>query len=326
MICDESLNSLSHLLLLNNKQFYNNSVSKADPLHNLILPTTMHNQLRIILKLTRINMSTAIAFSALAGYIMHNRSLDLTALWVFIGVLLLAASATVLNQYQERHLDALMARTKDRPLPSKQLTPKEAIIITIIFGITGTLMLYFLANGTTALLGLFNIAWYNGLYTPLKRKTSFAVLVGALTGAIPPMMGWTGAGGYLFDPYILFIAMFMFFWQIPHFCLLLLKFKKDYELAGFPSITSVVSEKHVVLIVFIWIIGTVVSTLFFPLLEVITGTFLTVCLLLLNVILIISFYKNAFGKDIAFNIRSAFGSLYLYQVLILVMLIIQALT
>lgn len=287
--------------------------------------TTAQHPFRIFLKLTRINMSTAIAFSALAGYIIHNHSLDVSAIWVFMGVLLLAGSATVLNQYQERHLDALMERTKDRPLPSKQLTPKDAMAAAIILGVTGTAVLYLFTNGTTALLGLFNIAWYNGLYTPLKRKTSYAVMIGALTGAIPPVMGWTAAGGYLFSPEILFIAMFMFIWQIPHFCLLLLKFKKDYEIAGFPSITSSINEKHVVLIVFIWIIGTSISTLFFPLLEVITGTYLTACLLLLNLILIISFYKNAFGKDIAFNIRKAFGSLYLYQVLILIMLIIQAL-
>jgi protoheme IX farnesyltransferase len=270
-------------------------------------------------------MSTAIAFSGMAGYIIYNHSLDMTAVSLFFGILLLAAAATALNQYQERHFDALMTRTQNRPLPSKQMAPRTALIIAVILFLKGMAILYFLTNPITALLGLFNIVWYNGVYTPLKRRTSYVVLIGAVTGAIPPIMGWTAAGGYLLSPEILFIAAFMFFWQIPHFCLLLLIFKDDYKKAGFPSITTVLSEKHVRFIVFIWLLGTSVSTLFFPFFHIISGRILIVCLILLNIILILSFYRNAFGKNITFNIRSAFGSLYLYQVTVLVMLIIHAL-
>ncbi len=151
-------------------------------------------QLKIFLKLTRINMSTAIAFSALAGYIIYKHSLDLRAFSVFLGVLFLAGAATALNQYQERVLDALMTRTLDRPLPSKQMTPQSAVIIAILLGLTGSAVLYFLTTPITAVLGLFNIVWYNAVYTPLKRRTSFVVLIGAVTGAIPPIMGWTAAG------------------------------------------------------------------------------------------------------------------------------------
>jgi len=270
-------------------------------------------------------MSAAIAFSALAGYIICRHSLDIGGVFVFAGVLLLAGSATVFNQYQERSLDALMSRTQDRPLPSKQITTNTALLIAITLCIAGLAVLYFLTSPLTAALGLFNILWYNGVYTPLKRKTSFVVIVGAVTGAIPPLMGWTAAGGSILSPEIMFIAAFMFLWQIPHFCLLLLKYKADYKAAGFPSITSILNEKNVKLIVFIWILGTSISTLFFPLLQIVSGWFLVICLLLLNIILIYSFYRNAFGKNIDFNLRSAFGSLYLYQIMILGILIIQAL-
>lgn len=283
------------------------------------------NQLNTFLKLTRLNMSVAIAFSAMAGYIIFRHSVDTTAVSVFFGVLLLAGAATVLNQYQERHFDALMERTKDRPIPSHQLSPRAALISAVILALKGVSLLYFLTNPLTALLGIFNIAWYNGVYTPLKRKTSYVIMIGAVTGAIPPIMGWTAAGGNILDPEILFIAAFMFLWQIPHFCLLLLRYKDDYKKAGFPSITTFLSEKNVKLIVFIWILGTSVTTLLFPFLHVVSGTTFIICLLLLNLTLIVSFYKNAFGNNLTFNLRSAFGTLYLYQVSILAILMIQAL-
>ncbi|HEY4786148.1 MAG TPA: protoheme IX farnesyltransferase [Bacteroidales bacterium] len=281
--------------------------------------------MKIFLKLTRVNMSTAIAFSALAGYIIASHTLDWTAISVFLGVLLLAGSATVLNQYQERYFDALMSRTRNRPLPSHQMNPKMALVLAIVLGLKGLAILYFLTTPTTALLGLFNIIWYNGVYTPLKRRTPYVILVGAVTGAIPPLMGWTATGAGIFSPDILFIAAFMFFWQIPHFCLLLLKFRKDYEMAGFPSITSLLSEKRIQFIIFIWIVSTSLSTLIFPLFHLISGSILIVCIILLNVILVSSFYRNAFSKNIAFDLGKSFRSLYLYQVSILAILMIHAL-
>jgi protoheme IX farnesyltransferase len=176
-----------------------------------------------------------------------------------------------------------------------------------------------------AALGVFNLFWYNAVYTPLKRMTSFVVLIGAVTGAIPPMMGWTAAGGDVLSPNILFIAFFMFLWQIPHFYLLLLKFGKEYEAAGFPSILSAISEKQMKTVIFVWIVSTSVSTLFFPLYHIISGNFLIICLLMLNVALIYYFYRIVFHKAFELNLSFAFRSLYLYQVIVLVMLMIEAL-
>jgi protoheme IX farnesyltransferase len=287
----------------------------------------MHNRIsmKLLLKLTRVYMSVAIAFSALAGYIFCNHGVDWQGFIVFSGVLLLAGGASALNQYQERNQDVLMSRTKDRPLPMGQLSPASVLTITAILIVSGTLLLFFLTTPLTALLGIFNIAWYNAVYTPLKKKTSFAVLIGAITGAIPPMMGWTAAGGSLFSREIMFIAFFMFFWQIPHFCLLLLKFKKDYEAAGFPSLTSFLDEKHVQFIVFVWIVGTSLSTLGFPAFQIISGWFLTSSIVVLNVVLLVFFYRNTFSSRISFSLTKAFRSLYLYQILVLAILIVQAL-
>jgi len=270
-------------------------------------------------------MSTAIAFSALAGCIIYTHSLNWSCAAVFAGVLLLAGAASALNQYQERHLDALMTRTQNRTLPSNQMIPATAIIYFLVLGFAGTVVLYLFTTPITAILGLFNIFWYNAVYTPLKRKTAFVVIIGAVTGAIPPMMGWTAAGGSMLSPEILFIAAFMFFWQIPHFFLLLLRYKEDYSKAGFRSVSAFMSDKQVEFIVFTWILGTSVSTLFFPLYQIVTGTFLISSIVLLNILLISFFYRTTFNKNIAFNLSRAFHSLYLYQVLILVILIVQGL-
>jgi heme o synthase len=270
-------------------------------------------------------MSVAIAFSAVAGYILCSHALTWSVTAVFTGVLFLAGAASALNQFQERNLDALMIRTRNRPIPSELMKPGTSIIFTIIFGFLGSTILYFFTTPTTAALGIFNIFWYNMVYTPLKRKTPFVVIIGAVTGAIPPMMGWTAAGGYLLSPEILFIASFMFFWQIPHFFLLLLRYKEDYARAGFRSVSAFLSDKQVEFIVFAWILGTSVSTLFFPMYHIISGEFLISGLVLLNIMLIIFFYRTTFNKNVVLNLSKAFRSLYLYQLMILVILIVQSL-
>lgn len=281
--------------------------------------------MRIIFKLTRFYLSLAIAFSSLAGFILFNHTLNWTALWTFIGVLFLACSASVINQIQEMDLDALMKRTQDRPLPSKQLKPQSALFMSIGIGLKGFLLLYFVASPISAFLGVFNIFWYNMVYTPLKRKTRYAVLIGAVTGSIPPTMGWAAAGGNIFSPDILLVAFFMFLWQIPHFWLLLLKFGKEYEIAGFPSVFSFKNERQIRNIIFFWIIGTSASTISFPFFHVISSPVLIVSLVLINIILISFFYRSIFFNRIFFDSKYAFRSLYLYQILVLVVLMIQAL-
>jgi heme o synthase len=286
----------------------------------------MNNKaLKPFLKFTRFFLSLAISFSALAGFIAFHHSLNWQALYAFTGVLFMAASASALNQYQERHLDALMKRTQNRPIPTGQITLPMAMMIIIILGLSGTLLLFWGTTPMAAALGVFNMIWYNGFYTPLKRKTQYAVLVGAVTGSLPPMMGWAAAGGNIFSTEILFFAFFMFLWQIPHFWLLLLRFGKDYENAGFPSIASVINERQVKFIIFVWIVGTAVSTMFFPLCNLVFSPHLLVGLVSVNIPLIVFFYKNIFIKNVAFNLGGAFRSLYYYQVLILVLIIIQAL-
>jgi protoheme IX farnesyltransferase len=148
-------------------------------------------------------LSLAIAFSSAAGFIFFMHQVSPEVLVCASGVFLLAAGASALNQFQERKQDALMERTRNRPLPSGAVQPRSALITAIVLALGGTLVLWTFCGWLPALLGVANLAWYNGVYTPLKQRSYFAVLAGALNGAVPPVIGWVAAGGALADPKIL---------------------------------------------------------------------------------------------------------------------------
>jgi protoheme IX farnesyltransferase len=281
--------------------------------------------MKTVIQLTRISMSSAIAFSAVAGYIFFAGKFDVKIFAVFLGVFFMACAATILNQIQERHRDAMMERTRNRPLPSGRIKSSMAILLTILLALAGSLVLYYFTNPLTCLLGLINMAWYNSVYTPLKKVTGFVVIIGAVTGALPPIMGWTAAGGHLADPKILFIAMFFFLWQIPHFLLLLLRFKTDYERAGFKAVTGSMNDNQIKTVVFFWILSTSIITLLFPVFGIISGGWFIAAIIVVNVYIIINYYRCVFNRELKFNIGKAFGSLYVYQLSVLALLIFQAL-
>ena len=162
-----------------------------------------------------------------------------------------------------------MERTRGRPIPSQRLDPATALKIAFFLLILGGFTLLKGANGIAFGLGVLALFWYNGLYTFLKRKTAFAVIPGALVGAIPPLLGWVHGGGHPFDPQILAVAFFFFIWQVPHFWLLLLNFGKDYEKAGFPSLTRIFTPAQLSRITFIWISATAVACMVIQLFSIV---------------------------------------------------------
>jgi len=172
-----------------------------------------------------------------------------------VGIFLLASGASAFNQYQEWPLDEKMERTRKRPLPSHRISTAEAIRIAMICIAGGILILFYYAPPACFILGIINLIWYNGIYTWLKRKTAFAVVPGALTGAIPIFMGWTAGGGSLLDPEALYLAFFLFLWQMPHFWLMTLKYGHEYRNAGFPVLSDIFSEIRIRVIVMAWMIA-----------------------------------------------------------------------
>ena len=150
---------------------------------------------------------------------------------VVFGTLLLSAGTAAMNQYVERGLDSQMRRTASRPLPSGILSPREVMIFSASFILSGLVYLFFLVNPLAALLGACSSITYLALYTPLKTRTSWCTFVGAFPGAVPPLIGWAAARNSLGAPAWLLFAI-LFIWQFPHFLSIAWMYREDYARAG----------------------------------------------------------------------------------------------
>ncbi len=197
---------------------------------------------KIVLDLSKIRISQLVALSTMLGYILATGTVTWFVLVPAVGTFLLAAGSAAINQLQERHSDRLMKRTRQRPLPAGKISAREGLVVAAGLVIAGGLILGVGTHPTALLLGLFNIAWYNGVYTPLKRVSAYAIFPGSVIGAIPPAIGWVAAGRGLDEPQIWAIAFFFFVWQIPHYWLLLSNLVTDYQRAGFPTLPEKFSQ------------------------------------------------------------------------------------
>ena len=169
----------------------------------------------------------------------------------------LASGSAALNQWQERKIDARMKRTRGRPIPAGCIDPPWAAFLALLFILLGLSSLSSVEQNARVTLGLGLIAvlWYNGVYTYLKRVTAFAVVPGALIGALPPCIGYVSAGGSLHDPTILLVALFFFIWQIPHFWLLLLMHGDEYRQAGLPTLSEKFAPPQLARVTFMWMLA-----------------------------------------------------------------------
>lgn len=226
------------------------------------------------ISLCKMEISLFSAFSALSGlYLISAPSLFLLAA-VTAGVLLTACGAGALNHYQERNSDALMPRTAGRPLPSGRVGPAFALRISFVLIGSGSVVLGLTGSFAPPLLGLAAVFWYNGFYTWFKGQSPFAAVPGALVGAIPPAIGWTAGGGNIADVRLAVLCFFFFVWQILHFWVHSLTYAAEYEQAGLPSISTVLTERQRRRLAFQWLLALVVSTLFLGLFDII-HSFLT---------------------------------------------------
>ncbi len=218
------------------------------------------------LELLKLRITIASTVTTGVGYVMARGQFDLHLIPVMAGILLQACGAAALNQVQDAKLDGLMARTAGRPIPSGRVARTGAAVYAVALLLAGTAVLW-LSGPVPALLGLAAAVVYNGIYTPLKRVTPFVVLPGSLIGALPPVVGWTAAGGYLVDPTIHLVAFFFFIWQIPHFWLLLLFYARDYEDGGLPSLFDRFDRRQIVKLTFLWIAAVCVAALLLPMVD-----------------------------------------------------------
>ena len=186
------------------------------------------------LTLTKFRLAALVIISAVLGYLIGAEGAPdaVSLIAVTLGGSFITASANGLNQVFERESDQLMDRTKDRPLAAGRMDASEGLAVSLVTGILGTLILWFGTNPTATLLSVGALLIYALVYTPLKRHTPIAVFVGAIPGALPPLLGWVAATGKLgYEAWVLFFVQFM--WQFPHFWAIAWRMHDDYLKAGF---------------------------------------------------------------------------------------------
>ena len=203
-----------------------------------IYPSLNISKIRDYISLTKPRLLSSVLFSTVVGYILP---VDSTAsvfplLYLLLGTAMVGAGAHTLNQWMELVPDSKMNRTKNRPLPMGSLSRNGALVFGIIISITGITTLWLSLNALTAALGLLTLLSYILVYTPLKKRTIANTWFGGITGALPPVMGWTAAKGTL-DWEVLPIFALLYFWQLPHFFAIAWIYRDDYRRSGFKMLS-----------------------------------------------------------------------------------------
>jgi heme o synthase len=225
----------------------NSTISSGDKPYRLMSPETIKQsgsfkiaeKLKDYMLLVKFNLSFMVVFSAVISYLLAPmvRVYDWKSIiLLFVGGMLVTGSANAINQAMEKQTDAMMKRTAGRPVASGRMSPAEATSFAVICGLAGTMLLWHF-NFLTALLSVISLFFYAFIYTPLKKVSSVAVLVGAVPGAMPCLIGWAAgndslsAGGWI-------LFALQFFWQFPHFWAIAWIAHKDYTAAGFKLLPS----------------------------------------------------------------------------------------
>lgn len=197
-----------------------------------------------------------VAFSALFGYILAPDQIYYSGMLTFAGVFSLACGAASLNSLQEYKSDRLMERTRDRPLAKGILAPAQALLQARLLLLCGFIILYAASNSIYPVIaGVCAVIIYNFIYTPLKNSTIWALVPGAICGALPPYIGWLAGNGFVLSPVILTVFALFAVWQIPHFWLILLANRSDYLASKYPNLIQLLSERSLQLVSVVWLLS-----------------------------------------------------------------------
>lgn len=213
-------------------------------------------------ELTKPRLSFLSVLTAVVGYLAADPSKNAQVLIsMLLGTSLAAGGAAVLNQWLEREADARMVRTRERPIAAGKVSPADALCFGMLLSLSGCALLYFGANALAALLTGGTVVSYVLLYTPLKRLTAWNTIIGAIPGALPPLIGWAAAEGRISTlGWILFLILFL--WQLPHFFAIAWTHRKDYAKGGFVMLSNAdASGRKVALQSLVFSLALVISTL-----------------------------------------------------------------
>jgi len=279
--------------------------------------------LPVLADLTKYRLSLAVVLSSVTGYYLAYRDTGISLLYLSAGVFLLSSGSAALNQYTERAADSLMERTRSRPLPSGKISIKKTLILSVLFFISGSILL--IMNGIIPLvLGLLTVVLYNVVYTRLKMKTILSIIPGALVGAIPPLIGYSSSGNPSYSQDIIAFSLFMFLWQLPHFWLILIRHDKDYAAAGFATISKYLNDLQIRYLIFFWVLLTSAFIIFYFILTETLNKNIFISISLLNLTFIFLFHRLLFRKEGKNEIRGAFILMNSVSLLIMVLIIAES--
>lgn len=194
--------------------------------------------LKVVFQLTKFRLSFLVSFSAIFGFVLASDSFRILDLLILgLSGYLVTASSVINNQILEKDLDKKMDRTKKRPLPTNKITKNNSLIISLIFMFFGLSLMLFFFNMIACLLSLVSLILYTFVYTPLKRVGPIAVFVGAIPGALPPLIGWVAFSGEITIEAIIIFSI-QFIWQFPHFWAIAWIYHDDYKKVGFKLLPS----------------------------------------------------------------------------------------
>jgi protoheme IX farnesyltransferase len=284
---------------------------------------TLGAAVRDYLELSKSRIVLMVLITTAAGFLFAPGKVDgLLLLHALIGTALVAAGTNALNQYVEREHDARMHRTRTRPLPAGRITPRAALLFATAIALMGTVYLAVAVNWLTAVLGAFTLTSYIFVYTPLKRVSTICTLIGAIPGAIPPLMGWTAATNHLgTGGWILFGILFL--WQLPHFMAISWLHRDDYARGGFAMLSVIDRDGAAVGRQAIFYTLLLLPLSLAPTLLGMTGAVYFAGAALTGAALLAATIRFAFTRDTR-NARSLFMISNLYLMTVMLLLVVNA--
>ena len=224
--------------------------------------STLPKAMRCRVELTKVQLSLLIGCSTLFGFVLADPIVGPGTLLTGCGIFVLATGAATLNSLQEYRLDSEFLRTRSRPLPKGTISPRQAGLQALVLCLVGLLLLFWATGKILPIsTAVFAVFLYNGVYTPLKKKTVLAIVPGAFCGALPPYIGWLAGGGKAFDYTALLLLALFVLWQVPHFWLVLLHFKDEYVGSRLPHFLLLFREESLKRLFIPWL-GALVVVMF----------------------------------------------------------------